>query len=176
VSSALWDLWPDITSVGRLLRESYGLGSCGALSDERTGLQFAVQSLSGPSRAEPVTILCCLIWDWPNLEGQVPVFITPRNRMAWGWASVMIVALRLHSILQFARLLDKLFTVLPGRPLFHHHRRMFLRNVLEHEAEKNDATVPHATYSNGSRCNLEQHQQPEKAFRYFNQFFQSNAL
>jgi hypothetical protein len=33
----------------------------GALSDERTGLQFAVQSLSGPSRAEPVTILYCLI-------------------------------------------------------------------------------------------------------------------
>jgi hypothetical protein len=26
----------------------------GALSDERTGLQFAVQSLNGPSRAEPI--------------------------------------------------------------------------------------------------------------------------
>jgi hypothetical protein len=35
----------------------------GALSDERTGLQFAVQLLIGPSRAEPVTILYCLIWD-----------------------------------------------------------------------------------------------------------------
>jgi hypothetical protein len=34
---------------------------CGALSDERMGLQFAVQSLSGPGRAEPVTILYCLI-------------------------------------------------------------------------------------------------------------------
>jgi hypothetical protein len=33
----------------------------GALSDERTGLQFAVQSPNGPSRAEPVTILYCLI-------------------------------------------------------------------------------------------------------------------
>jgi hypothetical protein len=32
-----------------------------ALSDERTGLQFAVQILNGPSRSEPVTILCCLI-------------------------------------------------------------------------------------------------------------------
>jgi hypothetical protein len=31
---------------------------CGALSDERMGLQFAVQSLNGPSHAEPVTILC----------------------------------------------------------------------------------------------------------------------
>jgi hypothetical protein len=33
----------------------------GALSDERTGLQFTVQSLNGPSRAELVTILYCLI-------------------------------------------------------------------------------------------------------------------
>jgi hypothetical protein len=54
----------------------------GVLSDERTCLQFAVQSLNGPSRAEPVTILCCLIWDSSNLEGQVPVFISPKNRMA----------------------------------------------------------------------------------------------
>jgi hypothetical protein len=35
----------------------------GALSDERTGLQFAVYSLNGPSRPEPVTIFYCLIWD-----------------------------------------------------------------------------------------------------------------
>jgi hypothetical protein len=54
----------------------------GALSDERTGLQFAVQSLNGPSRAEPVTILYCLILDSTNLESQVPVFIFPRNRVA----------------------------------------------------------------------------------------------
>jgi hypothetical protein len=53
-----------------------------ALSDESTGLQFAVQSLNGPCHAEPVTILYCLTWDSPNLEGQVPVFISPRNRMA----------------------------------------------------------------------------------------------
>jgi hypothetical protein len=33
----------------------------GDLSDERTDLQFAVQSLNGPSRTEPVTILYCLI-------------------------------------------------------------------------------------------------------------------
>jgi hypothetical protein len=33
----------------------------GALSDERTGLQFVVQSLDGPRRAEPVTILYFLI-------------------------------------------------------------------------------------------------------------------
>jgi hypothetical protein len=33
----------------------------GTLSDERTGLQFAVQSLNGLSSTEPVTILYCLI-------------------------------------------------------------------------------------------------------------------
>jgi hypothetical protein len=53
-----------------------------ALSDERTGLQFAMQSLNGPGRSEPVTILCCLIWDSPNLEARVPVFIFPRNWVA----------------------------------------------------------------------------------------------
>jgi hypothetical protein len=54
----------------------------GPLSDERTGLQFAVQSLNGPSHTEPVTILYCLIWDSPNLEGKVPICISPRNRVA----------------------------------------------------------------------------------------------
>jgi hypothetical protein len=56
----------------------------GALSDERTGLQFAVQSLNGPSRSEPLTIFYYLIWDPPPpiLKGQVPVFISPRNRLA----------------------------------------------------------------------------------------------
>jgi hypothetical protein len=33
----------------------------GALSDEKTGMQFAVHSRNGPSHAEPVTILYCLI-------------------------------------------------------------------------------------------------------------------
>jgi hypothetical protein len=56
----------------------------GSLSDERTGMKFLVQSLNGPSRAKLVTVLYCLIWDPPppNLEGQVPVFISPRNKVA----------------------------------------------------------------------------------------------
>jgi hypothetical protein len=41
----------------------------GALSDERMNPQFAVQSLNGPSRSEPITILYCLIWDSPQLWG-----------------------------------------------------------------------------------------------------------
>jgi hypothetical protein len=52
------------------------------VSDERTGLQFAVQSLTDPSRTGPITILYCLIWDSPSLEGKVLVFISPRNRVA----------------------------------------------------------------------------------------------
>jgi hypothetical protein len=39
-------------------------------------------SLLGRSPAEFTTIFYCLIWDSPNLEGQVPVFISPRNRVA----------------------------------------------------------------------------------------------
>jgi hypothetical protein len=46
------------------------------------------QSLLGWSPAELTAIFYCLIWDSPNLEGQVPVFISPRNRVAqlYPWA------------------------------------------------------------------------------------------
>jgi hypothetical protein len=54
----------------------------GAPSDERMRLQFAVQSLNAPRCAEPLTILYCLIWDPSNLEDQVPLFISPRTRVA----------------------------------------------------------------------------------------------
>jgi hypothetical protein len=78
VLGPLWNLWPDITSCPKVVV----LSLWDVLSSERTGLQFAVQSLNGPSRTEPATILYCLIWDSPNLEGQVPIFISPRNRVA----------------------------------------------------------------------------------------------
>jgi hypothetical protein len=35
------------------------------------------QSLLGRSPTELTTICSCLIWDSPNLEGQVPVFVSP---------------------------------------------------------------------------------------------------
>jgi hypothetical protein len=38
--------------------------------------------LSGPSPADLMTTFYCLIWDSPNLEVQVPVFISPRNSVA----------------------------------------------------------------------------------------------
>jgi hypothetical protein len=41
-----------------------------------------VQSLNGLSSAEPVTMIYCLIWDSPNPESQIPVFIFPSNRVA----------------------------------------------------------------------------------------------
>jgi hypothetical protein len=40
------------------------------------------QSPLGRSSAELTAIFYCLIWDSPNLEGQVPVFISPRNKVA----------------------------------------------------------------------------------------------
>jgi hypothetical protein len=40
------------------------------------------QSLLGRSPAELTAIFYCLTWDYPNLEGQVPVFISPRNKVA----------------------------------------------------------------------------------------------
>jgi hypothetical protein len=40
-----------------------------------------MQSCNGPSRAEPITLLYCLIRDSPNLQGQVPVFISLRKRV-----------------------------------------------------------------------------------------------
>jgi hypothetical protein len=39
------------------------------------------QSLLSRSPAALTAIFYCLIWDSPNLEGQVPVFIFPRNRV-----------------------------------------------------------------------------------------------
>jgi hypothetical protein len=45
-------------------------------------------SLLGRSSAELTAIFYCLIWESPNLEGQVPVFISPRNRSwSWSWSS-----------------------------------------------------------------------------------------
>jgi hypothetical protein len=46
------------------------------------------QSLVGRSSAELTITFYCLIRDSPNLEGQVPVFISPRKRVAqlYPWA------------------------------------------------------------------------------------------
>jgi hypothetical protein len=53
-------------------------------------------SLLGWSPAELKAIFYCLIWDSPNLEGQVPVFISPRNRVAqlypWELGSLFVAS------------------------------------------------------------------------------------
>jgi hypothetical protein len=62
-----------------------------ALSEEKSGL-YVVFSFCWASPAQPfsdlsptglMNVLYCLyFWDSPNQEGQVPVFISPRNRAA----------------------------------------------------------------------------------------------
>jgi hypothetical protein len=57
----------------------------GAHSDERTELLLALASsviLRSDSRWTRDHILLYQILDSPNLEGQVPIFISPRNRVA----------------------------------------------------------------------------------------------
>jgi hypothetical protein len=82
----LWDLRPGIVSCRNVA--VWGLRSCFCGSPSLAGggewsavcdLRFAVWSLGGPSRTEPVAVLCCLIWESPGLEGRVPVFVSPRD-------------------------------------------------------------------------------------------------
>jgi hypothetical protein len=53
------------------------------------------QSLLGRSPAELTAIFYCLIWDSPNLEGQVSVFISPTNRVAQLYPRAMFPLCRL---------------------------------------------------------------------------------
>jgi hypothetical protein len=69
--------------VGMLLSEICCLVSVGRLSDEKTGLQFAVQSLNGPSSSEPITILYCFIWEPPTWRTRFPYLYPPGT----GWPS-----------------------------------------------------------------------------------------
>jgi hypothetical protein len=50
----------------------------GPLHDESVIYSYNFLSLSGPSPAELMATSYFLIWDSCNLEGQVPVFISPR--------------------------------------------------------------------------------------------------
>jgi hypothetical protein len=50
-----------------------------------------VQSFSGESRGTPDYILLSQFWDSPNLEGQVPIFIFPRNRVAQLYSQALSV-------------------------------------------------------------------------------------
>jgi hypothetical protein len=57
---------------------------CGALSDERSSLLQDLASaffLGAHSCGTHDHILLSQIWDFPNLQGQVPEFISHRNRI-----------------------------------------------------------------------------------------------
>jgi hypothetical protein len=62
------------------------------------------QFLLGRSPAQLTTIFYCLIWDSPILEGQVPVFISPRNRVtqsyprALGWFTTVLNGMALYQV------------------------------------------------------------------------------
>jgi hypothetical protein len=85
VSSPVWGLRPDFCYCQTFAV----LLMWGALFDERTGLSFVIAA--GPRQRSqsrirvPWThdhILLPQVWDSPNLTGQVPLFISLRNRVA----------------------------------------------------------------------------------------------
>jgi hypothetical protein len=92
----LWDLRPDITFSRNVA--VWNLRSCFYGAPSLTRGRVCNLQCNHPSRAEPVTILYCLIWDSPNLEGQVPIFISPRNRvaqlypLALGWTLSIVLS------------------------------------------------------------------------------------
>jgi hypothetical protein len=83
--------------VGMLVSEICGLVSVGhpLWREDRSAIYSAITH--GNSRAEPVTILYRLIWDSPNLENQVPVFISHRNKVAQLYALVLVMQLSPNS-------------------------------------------------------------------------------
>jgi hypothetical protein len=75
-----WDqiLFP----VGMLLSAICGLVSmgCHLWREDESAICSVIIQWSESLRTR--TILYCLIWDSPNLEGEVPVFTSPRNKVA----------------------------------------------------------------------------------------------
>jgi hypothetical protein len=62
--------WCYFLSEDCYLKVAIFVSGVGGHSDERTSLKSVVQSLNGLGSAKYVTLLYCLIWDSPNLEGQ----------------------------------------------------------------------------------------------------------
>jgi hypothetical protein len=80
VKAPIWDPRLDFCYC----QTAAGLLMWGALSDERTNLSFTIAA--GPLQRRILGseshIILSQILDYPNLEGQIPVCISPRNRVA----------------------------------------------------------------------------------------------
>jgi hypothetical protein len=94
------------------------------------------QSLWGPSPAElrPYWPYCCLIRDFSNLEGQVPVFISPRNRLTQLYSralgSLLVALKKEQGITPKGRITSRyLLNTCLSNPLFLKLRTDFHRNV-----------------------------------------------
>jgi hypothetical protein len=97
----IWGLWPDFYYCWTLA----GLLIWDALSDERTGLSITIAAvfakaviLRSESRGAHDHILLSQICDSPNLEGQVPVFISPRNTVARLYPQALDIQLNSESL------------------------------------------------------------------------------
>jgi hypothetical protein len=62
------------------------------------------QSHLGRSPAELTAIFYCLIWDSPNMEGQVPVFISPKNRVAQLYPRALGYSTQIHFQIIYIRI------------------------------------------------------------------------
>jgi hypothetical protein len=77
-----------VMTDGQPISLSWSQAPCGAPSQMRGWVchnccwPSPAQSFSRTSSAWLMTIFYSQIWDSPNLEGQVPVFISPKNRVA----------------------------------------------------------------------------------------------
>jgi hypothetical protein len=76
----LWDLRLDIISCRNVAVWNLRFVSMGGRPLWREDGSAICGVINGPSCSEPETILYCLIWDSPNLDDQVPVFISPQQQ------------------------------------------------------------------------------------------------
>jgi hypothetical protein len=86
VGQSVFVLGPNLEPMTTLLLLSnicglHALGCPPWREDGSVIYSYNLLSLSSPSSAELMIISYCLMWDSPNLEGQVPVCIPPRNRV-----------------------------------------------------------------------------------------------
>jgi hypothetical protein len=104
----IWSPWPDfcflsddsgILDVGHPLWREAG----SVIYLYKYFWDMTEQALSGPCPAELTAIFYCIIWDSPNLEGQVPVLtrISPRKRVAQLYQRALAYICHAYHTLQY---------------------------------------------------------------------------